>query len=489
MRFKPYPIQANAIEHAIAFLDSAKPGDRQLYAAPTGVGKSVVELLVQERYNDCWIVTPRDEIIHGMLDKLEQPDADPHDLRICTPIKLRNMLLRGDVAHPGKLIFDEGHHHEAETWQQLDLLTGYAPSLAYTATPYRGSPKSTRDFLQFWGEPLWIISYEEAINEGYISKPTFEMLPLVDDDVIEISGGEFDVTSIDGATLDRLGDIAEHSRQWYNGIWDRPTIYALPSSGCCLRLQRELLARGLPCAVVSANTPRRERQPIFEAVKAGILALLHINIVSEGVDLPLRRIVDLAPPMSPVNWVQQLGRITRPTKDIQPQYICTNRNILRHSYALEGVVPIASLVAAERAFPASERAHARVLGLEALGRFKPISLKLVSGVTAHMYSLSTVMDSVVAEFCCLVHPGRDPIWATKVNVVVDGMKTYGTWRPCDPPTDVRGFTSVPGNQLTEKQAKWWERSASRYGLDPGQEVNRKNFQALPVLADLSTVLR
>jgi hypothetical protein len=214
-----------------------------------------------------------------------------------------------------------------------------------------------------------------------------------------------------------------------------------------------------------------------------VLALLHINIVSEGVDLPLRRLVDLSPTMSPVKWAQQLGRITRPTKE-QPEYVCTNRNLLRHAYILGTVIPSSAAAAAERAFPRTERAHARVLGLEAIGRFKPASTRLLSGAYVYTYSLSVVAGVIVVEYCALVHPTADPVWASRVNGEVDGKRTYGRWVQCDPPVDLKGFASKAPSQPSEKQLNWWKRSAARHGLDPEQTVDRKSFTALPVLSDL-----
>lgn len=480
MKFIPHPFQAAGIDHGVTALLEKRT---QLYAAPTGCGKSIVQLGVQSLVDDTWIITPREEIAFGMLDKLGAPDgAEMMDFHISTPIRLRNRLLEGAIRHPGHLIYDEGHHHNAETYQQLDLLTGLAPSIAYTATPYRGTPRGTREFLERWGEPLWLIDYAEAESMGYITMPTFETLPLVDDDIVDVRGGEFDITSIDGATVDRLGDIAERARMWYSDKWDKPTIFALPSSGCCTRLQQELARRGMPAAIVSAET--RGRQDIFQAVVSGTLALLHINIVTEGVDLPLRRLVDLAPTLSPVKWVQQLGRITRPSQT-KPEYICTNRNIMRHAYILEGAVPCSAVADSMRVFPPSERATcSRVLGLEAIGRFKPTTVKLLSGVSVYLYALSVPVGTTVIEYCCVAHPTMEPLWVTKVNTIQDGERKYGDWRLCtEPPTDLRGFASLPPRALSDKQAAWWKRSAASFGIDPQQEVTKKNFQLLPVLVN------
>lgn len=486
MKYQPYPSQQVAIDDAVLFLSTAQRGAKKLYAAPTGFGKSVVQLGVRERLSGLGIVTPREEIVDGLMDKLGV-SGDPMDYGIFTPIKLRNRLLSGVVQPPPYLIFDEGHHHTAETWQQLDLLTGLCPSVAYTASPYRGTPSGTAEFRSHWGDPVWIITYEESVKEGYVKMPDFTMLPLVDDDVVEVKGGEFDVTSIDAATVDRLGDLADHAKVWYSGEWDLATVFACPTSSCCVRLQQELARRGMPTGVVKADTSRQDRLEIFRATEQRAIALIHINVVSEGVDLKLRRLVDLAPTLSPVKWVQQLGRITRPW-DRTPQYVCTNRNLLRHAYILEGVVPPSAVSEAFASFPQSDRANVRVLGLEAVGRFKPATVKLASGLIVHMYSLSAPVGTAVVEYTCLVHPLQEPVWAVKANTVKDGQRTYGSWTRCDPPNDVRGFSSVPPRALSDKQKAWWDRSAANFGLDPRQDVDRKNFPVLPVLADLGVRL-
>lgn len=488
MNYDPYPCQSAAIEHAVNFFQCAHSGDKQLYSGPTGVGKSIIELIVQETLgrDKCFIITPREEIIFGMLDKLNAPpDAEGQDYGIWTPIMLRNRLMSGSVRHPEYIIFDETHHHNANSWQQLDLLTGLAPAVGYTASPYRGTPKSTAVFREHWGDPLPIITYPEAIALGYIAMPQMSILPLVDDDIVDVSsGGEFEITSLETQTVDRLGDLADHAVQWHDGSrWDLPTIFAMPGTKTSELFCNELSKRGLPAAIVSSHHARRDRPLVFQAVEACLLALIHVNVVQEGVDLKLRRLVDCAPCMSPVKWVQQIGRIMRPW-DRQPEYICTNRNVLRHAYILEGIVPNAVISETEKVFGESKRAHSRVVGLEAIGRFKPATVQLQSGLKAYVYSLSVLYEGIVVEYCCIAHPTQDPIWACKVNTVKDGMRSYGNWGPCEAPTDLRGFASHAPRELSPKQTNWWNRSAKHYGLKVDQEVTKKNFQALPVLADL-----
>lgn len=494
MKFIPYPCQMSAIDHAISWLTAASPGDKQLYSGPTGVGKSVVELEVQRHIgaDAAYIVTPKPDIADGMLDKLGAPyNSDPQDYGIWTPITLRNRIMEGRVQPPRFLILDETHHHEASTWQQLDLLTGLAPAVGYTASPFRGTPKSTRSFRETWGDPLPIITYPEAIAMGYIRMPEMQILPLVDDDIVDVSGDEFEVTSLEAATVERLGDMAEHSRRWYDvarSRWDQPTIYAVPSTKCAELLHKELTCRQLPSAVVSCHHSRADRPLAFAAAEQSILALIHINVVQEGVDLKLRRLVDLAPCLSPVKWVQQIGRIMRPW-DRDPEYVCTNRNILRHAYILEGIVPSRTIAEAEAAFTPTKRAHTRVLGLEAIGRFKPSACDLRSGGRLYVYNLECLIANKVVAFCCLVPPNREPIWACRVDGKKDdGTRDYGRWSRCESPEDLRGFGSRGARELSVKQVKSWKWKSRWVGLQPEPPEDRKAFTALPVLIDIGESL-
>lgn len=489
MKFTPHPFQKAGIDHAIDFLSTASVGAKQLYAAPTGCGKSVVELLIQEAIPDSWIVTPREEIIYGMLDKLEVPEEHrnfevAYALRICTPIRLRNRLMRGEGDVPKAIIWDECHHQTAESYQQLELLSGIAPSVGFTATPYRGSPRSTREFREQWGEPLWLITYPEAEQMGYVSMPKYEMLPLLDDDEIELRNGEFEVTCVEDATKDRLDVLLDHLPKYWDGSrWDVPTIFACPGSRICAILQSRMQDRGMLAYAVTANTPKSLRQDMFRHVVECKAALIHVNIVTEGVDLPLRRLIDLSPVMSPVKWLQQLGRITRPNGS--PLYVCTNRNLLRHAYLLEGCIPADTLPAAEKVFGVSFRSSgARMVGLEAIGRFKPTTVKTTDGVSCTMFNLHVVTPTDVVEYCALAHPAKEVRWFCKVNgVKADGTKDWGKWVQTSAPEDLKGFASRGEKELSDAQRRWWNRQARFVGLDPDQPVNRKNFCALPVLVN------
>lgn len=162
---------------------------------------------------------------------------------------------------------------------------------------------------------------------------------------------------------------------------------------------------------------------------------------------------------------------------------------MRHAYVLDGVVPISAVAETEKKFGPTTRAHSRVLGLEAIGRFKPDTVKLIGGGHAYVYNMSYAVDKLVGEYCCIVPPAADAIWAMKLNTKnEDGTKNWGSWQRCEAPEGLQGFSSKGNREPSEKQMNWWSRAAHRYGLDPEQEVTRKTFAILPVLSDIGESL-
>lgn len=499
MRFTPRPFQLTAIDYAVEWAATAKRGDKLLLASPTGTGKSVMELATQARLPGSWIVTPVVEVVGGLLHKLghevdgwseDRVRSTAWESRITTPLVLRNKLLRGELPAPRCVIFDEAHHHTAETYQLLELLTGAAPAIGFTATPYRGTPKGTARFRAAWGEPVWVVTLREAVDLGALSFPTFSIVPLVDDDTVEVRNGEFVVERIESATRGKIGDFAALVAE--RGL-DRPSMVAAPSREIA-RLVAEAIRQHVAAEVVDGDTPHGERQRIFADTVAARCVLVQIRVVGEGVDLPIRRLYDLSPMLSPVLWLQTLGRITRPVRqgEALPEYIGCNRNLLRHAYLLDGCLPPEALVDAQAAFVTpSTRLAVRAIGLEGVGRFAAAEVPFADGCVGACYAVSTVEGSRVTQYACVVHPGREePLWATRSNERTDDPRKplYGRWRRCDAPADLAGFASVPPSPLSEKQTAWWTRDAARYGLDPAAKVTRKTFSVLPVLSDLRTKL-
>jgi len=513
--------QQNAVIESVNFLryniQNQISDARLLWAAPTGSGKSLVELAILKAIPNSWIVTPRVEIIVGMLQKMGFDYIDrcseneimslAFKHKIGTPIKLANRWMAGELECPSALILDESHHDNSDSWQNLHNMT-LVPAVGFTATPYRGTPQETATLRRRWGTPRWMITYESAERQHYISMPYCMTEPLVDDDVIKIQGADFAIKSLNTESLNRVEDAARYIERFYDPIqrkWDRATLVAVPSSVVAESLE-SLLPMGGAC-VITADTSKRVRQEYFKATISRDTVLIHINTVTEGVDLPIRRLIDFSPTISPVRWVQQVGRIMRPTApgEEPPVYICLNRNLLRHAYILAGALPNAAKVVKEalEAFGGYGKrpAGGRVFGTEGLGRIQGTEIKLLNGLQGLFYAFARTVDKQVQNFAVIFHPLQThPIWACRTDHIVSepvaqfvegkvvpyqmSSREWGKWEKCEPLSDnIIGFSSLPNRPPTPKQVAWWQRSAEQFGLSP-EIPNNKQFQILPVLKDL-----
>lgn len=506
-------------ERAVRDMVKREKGGRYLYAGPTGCGKSIVELEALSQMPEALLVTPRLEIIAGMLDKQGVncngfSDAKlaevALDYRITTPIRLRNKLAKGNLEWlPDTIIIDEAHHSIADTYQDVTAFLPGRTIFGLTATPYRGTPRSTKDFYDLWNDEVtWIITLKKAAERGLISIPKVEVWPLVDDDLIQIVNGEFRTESVNDATRPHLVEVANRCRQFLREVpeyypgnhypsdfdreWDMPTLFAVGSTALVLDLVDRLNTAGCPAVGVTQDTPRAERNRAFADCIAGRVAIVQIDVVSEGVDLPIRRLVDLRTTLSPVRWIQQVGRITRPGGI--SYYVCCCRNLERFAYLMEGMIPASKVGEAQQAFPLpTTRSVTRAIGLEGVGRFQAVEIPLDDGCLGQLYTLYSHDEFRKTEWAVLLHPAvADPLVAFKQNTKLDdGRVDYKVrWQKVNGlPSDLKGFASTPPGTLSEKQGIWWGKSAIYRGISPNANASRKNFQALAVLENTNSFFR
>ena len=530
-----HPHQVAALQRALQAIEAKQS---LLIVSPTGSGKSYVCLDILTSVPGMYLVVPNTEIGSGIYHKMTGiEDAKQEELeanRIWTQKRLYNELMKGNVVLPSSLCFDEAHHSVDSTHVLISEACGNPPTIGLTATCFRGTPKETGKLRAAWPNVYRALTLKDAIEKGVISRPDFKVWPLLNDDTIDISNGEFIVSSIDGALSKVLPDIIDRVRQFYNfdtRKWSRPLMLRVSSVASADMVHAAMKEQGLPAVAVTGST--KNRQDAFNSViLTQTHALIHIRVVGEGVDLPIRTMIDLAPTTSPLLWTQAVGRITRPVggrceacglvtprpyeasgltaiqhcpscvtgvlrKDDPPLYITVTHNLDRHSYIFEGLIPVSQIRDAQKAwgpeYKPSRRALARILGFEGFGRFTVSQIPLLDGTAANLYSLQT--KDGLSQFSVLLHSCLpEAYYFTRTNVLTGetgttpegwlySKKQYGRWKRIDAIPDCEGYTSVKPTPITDKMQKWWSRSAASVGLHPAHVPNAREFTALPILID------
>lgn len=504
-----YSFQWRAVDAACQALVA---GRNLAVVSPTGSGKSYMQgELLRRRQGDGYRhyqTTPSLSVSLGILTKLSAPEDilrlsearqqfECEARGIFTVKRLYNLLMSGAVLPPDSIAHDEGHHTVDNTHVVVDALCS-CPSVMFTATYYRGTPEETRKLRDRWGEPHVALTLRRAVDSGVISRPDFSCWPLLNDDMIEVSNGEFVVRQLDSAIQELLPDLVQRMRPLCaTGFWDRPTTVVCPSVASCLAVTEAMNAYNLPAVSVTGET--RGREAIFRSVVAMENALVQVRVVGEGVDLPLRLMIDLAPTLSPVLWMQRVGRIARPTI-CRPDYIACNHNLTRHAYLWAGVIPPSQVRDAQKAwgedYKPTRRSLCRALGLEGFGRFKVSLVPLSDGSDASLYTLQT--PDGMHQYAALLHPTMaDPWFFEKTNTagtekatftrgehtIEYTKKLYGPWHRVDQIPSLEGYVTTKPSPLTPKQAAWWKRSARSRGLAEEHSPDSREFQALPILFD------
>src|SRR5436190_182587 len=432
--FTPRPYQEEAFYDGMN-LATSQPNKWHGFICPTGTGKSIYLLMWLHRIPNSVLITPRVEIISGMLDKLKiYPNTMDELIQtagnygIFTPIRFRNILARGELSYiPSVCLLDECHHAEADSWKDIDMYLNGCTVIGTSASWFRGTPKGTQEFRERWDTVKQVLTLKDALANNYCTMPVPSMWPLIDDDLIDIVNGELKVSTCNEMIADNINLIVERSKQFYSTrgkVWDRPTMYSVPSRDTAYMLADALTQSKLPAHAITQDTSRVDRAKIFHWTVNQDVALVQIDVVSEGVDLPIRRLIDIRPTMSPVKWLQQIGRIMRPT-DMPPEYICVCRNLERHGYLMEGMLPSSAIKEAQEAFTDdkgipqySKRSGSRALGLEGLGRFIKTPIHMLNGLTAFAYNLISMDGYTRREYFALIHPNElQPLYAIRESTI------------------------------------------------------------------------
>jgi superfamily II DNA or RNA helicase len=548
-RLRPY--QTRGVVDAVEFVAHAREGSTapklRCYTAPTGTGKGTLQLALLKALRaeglDAWILTPSLEIVRGFLERLEVDTSGSSaklaktafEYGIATGTRFINRVVKGEILVPDAIIIDEVHEFVEKNSIPETILNvvGDIPLIGYTATPYRATPRETKAFRDLWGEPIVLLTLKEAIKEDYLAFPQFSIWPLIDDDQVRVTRGEFSARSLASATLSRLADLAKLVANflfWVSGTpepgvkpdklrvtddpeldldtlcsglidlydatnkrFDKPTMVSVSSTSVAHDLADRLVRQWrVPAFAVTQKTKAPIRARIYQACQEGRAALIQISVLTRGADLPgMRRLIDAQPTMSPVRWIQTIGRVMRPG-DVPSEVIVTNRNLERHSYLLSGFVPTGVVVESQQAFGGpSIRTGARELGLEPLSRFKSTRVPLEGGGHATSYMVySSDTSGTITDYCVVIVPGKTtPLVARRLRVpTANALKPYDyeSWRRCVLPSDFTGYASAQKRPLSDKQKVWWRRSARKYGLqeDAWTQITQHQFQVLPVLRDL-----
>jgi superfamily II DNA or RNA helicase len=322
---------------------------RPAIVLPTGAGKTVVfSALVKEfmpwadddtvtgipanHGKRVIILAHRDELVDQAIAKLRavmpgvnvgkvkaQDRQTAADVMVCSVQTLsRDKSLQEmrdwaqDVGKIGLIITDECHHAAAASYKKIYAAFPDALQLGVTATMARGDGVGLGST---WEDVVYKRSILNLISKGHLVDVRTKRIDLKGLDLggVKTSMKDWQAGDLGRALMDAEADTAI-ARAYKAHAGSRQGIVFTPTVETAVAAQYALGNAGIPSAVVSGETPREDRQQLYQDYRTGkCQVLVNCMVLTEGFDMPQAEVAVIArPTQSSPLYTQMVGRVLRP---------------------------------------------------------------------------------------------------------------------------------------------------------------------------------
>ncbi len=327
--YNPYPYQQAAIDAAVHEL--AATGSALVILA-TGLGKTVVAGHVISRHlrksplDDVLVVAHVKELVHqleramwrhvskSVPTQVLTGDERPRSLRGLTCATIASALAAVDSGwRPSMVVVDEAHHVGASgQFQRLLDALGTTPTLALTATPWRGDEY---DIAIRFGLPVFRMGIAEGMASGYLAQVNYRLFTdgLDWDAVAEASEKGLSIKDLNHRLFlpHRDEAIIENLREtWRCTVHPRAIVFCrtIDHAEEVAQLLRASGWRRARC--LNTRQSKRDRDVLMSEFRDGRIPIVTtVDIFNEGVDVPdVNILCFMRVTHSRRIFVQQLGR-------------------------------------------------------------------------------------------------------------------------------------------------------------------------------------
>lgn len=323
-----------------------KEGKNGILVLPTGCGKSIVIADIAHRIGEpMLILQPSKEILQQNFEKLQSYGylgagiysasvgrKEVKEITFATIGSVMNHL--NDFALFKYVLIDECHcvNSRGGLYEKFIHAT-QRKVVGLTATPFRlGKGMEGMSMLKFltrtrpriFERVLYCCQVSELLAKGYLANLKYYDLTSIDLEKVR--------TNSTGADYDAESLKEEYER---SGFYDKLTTTTLrvlkpksriPRKGVLVftrfteeadSLVETLKAKGIVAAIVTAQTPKKEREQLLENFKSGeIKVIANVGILTTGFDYPELDTVIMGRPTKSLSlWYQIVGRSIRPCKE------------------------------------------------------------------------------------------------------------------------------------------------------------------------------
>lgn len=331
------PYQTEAVSRAVDFL-TGKKKKNGIEVLPTGSGKSlVIAKIVTSLDGPSIIFQPSKEILeqncakfisYGYRPAIYSASMGKKEIGEITLATIGSVKSKAELFRDMKyVIVDECHFVNPKAGMYRDFLAaiGDVRVLGLTATPYRlttdGFGGSILKFLtrtrpRVFHEVVYFVQNGDLFRDGHLARLEYRDVPGFDRSQLEPNSTGADYT--DSSVKRVFGQI--NFRDKVVKVVNRLQEIGRKSALVFTRFveESEYLVTQLPdSAIVSAETPKAERERILSDFKSGkIKVVCNVGVLTTGFDYPeLETVVLARPTMSLALYYQMVGRCVRPHPD------------------------------------------------------------------------------------------------------------------------------------------------------------------------------
>lgn len=271
-----------------------RPGNAPVIRAVMGAGKSILmAALCREIKRDVLVTAPSIKLVDQLAATIAEVTGEDvakyytHEKRT-SRITVACYDSLGQLAasgyRPSVWIADECHRTEVGDIKAAVAVLAPTMRLGFTATPYLSGDKS----LSLWDTLIYSYGVQQAIKDAVVVPPK----------VIHYTG---EAETLDAACLDML-------RSAFG-----PGVVSAINIADAEEFARYSTAHGFFARAIHSRQSKDEQAELLEMLRVGDLHhLVHVNLLTEGVDLPwLRWLCLRRPGASRIRFAQEVGRVLR----------------------------------------------------------------------------------------------------------------------------------------------------------------------------------
>lgn len=330
--------QRDAVDRGVAYLtDPAMAGRNGIIVIATGGGKSLVIAKIAMALNGpCIVFQPTKEILEQNAAKLTAYGYPPalfsasvgrREVGRITLATIGSVRKHADLFqdYPYVLI-DECHFMASPKGGMykdvLDVLAG-ARICGLSATPFRLASNSFGSQLRFltrtrpriFRDVIYVSQIADLLRDGFLARIEYQVRPLIKRERLAYNSTGADYTDASVQLAFREVGFESKLQQEVEVLLAAGRRNVLVFTRFISESAALVRRLGTGAAIVTGETPMRERARILNDFKAGrIKVVANCSVLAVGFDFPeLETVVLASPTVSLARYYQEVGRAIRPS--------------------------------------------------------------------------------------------------------------------------------------------------------------------------------